>query len=77
MRKRFLRWRAALLNNLQHARSLRFAVGVTGATALAYGIEWPLSFLLPVLSVVILALPAPMPSLRKGINNMLETLLRS
>lgn len=70
----FLRWRAALLTNLQHARSLRFAIGVTIATALAYGIEWPLSFLLPVLSVVILALPTPMPSLRKGITNMLETL---
>jgi len=75
VRKGFLQWRAALLSNLQHARTLRFAVGVTVATALAYGIEWPLSFLLPVLSVVVLALPTPMPSLQKGITNMLETLL--
>jgi hypothetical protein len=55
-------------------RALRFALGVTIAVALAYGIEWPLSFLLPVLTAVILGLPLPMPSLAAGLRNMLYTL---
>jgi hypothetical protein len=54
---------------------LRFALGVTLAVALAYGIEWPLSFLLPVLTAVILGMPLPMPSLAAGSRNMLFTLL--
>ena len=55
-------------------RAIRFAVGVTIAVALAYGIEWPLSFLLPVLTAVILGLPLPIPSLAAGLRNMLYTL---
>jgi len=56
-------------------RSIRFAVGVTLAVALAYGINWPLAFLMPVLTSVLLALPLPMPSLNAGIRNMKNTII--
>jgi len=58
----------------QHVRALRFAVGVTIASALAFGIEWPLSFLFPVLSAVILAFPLPKPTLQQGVRNARNTL---
>jgi uncharacterized membrane protein YccC len=63
-----------LLTNPQHRRALRYAVGVTLATALAFGIAWPLSFLFPVLSAVFLALPLPKLTLKQGLRNMRDTL---
>ena len=65
---------AFLLTSPQHRRSLRYAVGVTLATALAFGIAWPLSFLFPVLSAVFLALPLPKLTLQQGLRNMRDTL---
>ena len=62
------------LSNPQQIRALRYAVGVTIATALAFGIAWPLSFLFPVLSAVFLALPLPKLTLRQGMRNMRDTL---
>jgi len=58
----------------QQTRTLRYAVGVTIAAALAFAIEWPLSFLFPVLSAVFLALPMPKPSLQQGLRNARDTL---
>ena len=63
-----------MLENPKHIRALRYAFGVTIATALAFGIAWPLSFLLPVLSAVFLALPMPNPTLSQGIRNMGDSL---
>jgi len=63
-----------LIANPQQIRALRYAVGVTIATALAFGIAWPLSFLFPVLSAVFLALPLPKLTLRQGLRNMRDTL---
>ena len=63
-----------MLTNPQHVRTLRFAVGVTIAIALAFGIEWPLSFLFPVLSTVFLAMPLPKMTLSQGLQNMRDTL---
>jgi len=62
------------LTNPQHIRALRYAVGLTIATALAFGIAWPLSFLFPVLSAVMFAMPLPKLTLAQGIKNMRETL---
>lgn len=62
------------LSDPQQIRALRYAVGVTIATALAFGIAWPLSFLFPVLSAVFLALPLPKLTLRQGLRNMRDTL---
>ena len=56
-------------------RKIRLALGVTLSVALAYGIEWPLAFLLPILTAVFLSLPLPMPSLAGGLRNMLHSLL--
>jgi hypothetical protein len=47
-------------------RVLRYAAGSALAMAVAMGINWQLSFLLPVLSLSFLASPAPRPSLRAG-----------
>ncbi len=62
------------LTSPQQIRALRYAVGVTIASALAFAIEWPLSFLLPVLSAVFLALPLPKPTLSQGLRNARDTL---
>ena len=45
---------------------LRYAVGSTIAMGIAMGIAWPLSFLVPVLSLSFLASAEPPPTLRKG-----------
>ena len=62
------------LSNPQQIRALRYAIGVTIAAALAFGIAWPLSFLFPVLSAVFLALPLPKLTLQQGLRNMRDTL---
>ena len=48
---------------------------MTLAVALSSGIEWQLSFLLPILSAVMLALPLPKPTLRQGITLMRSSLI--
>ena len=63
-----------LLGDVRNTRILRFAVGVTLASAIAYSFAWTLSFLMPVLLAVILAMPLPAPSLRAGLTNMINTL---
>ena len=62
------------LTNPQQIRALRYAVGVTIAAALAFGIDWPLSFLFPVLSAVFLAMPLPKLTLFQGLRNMRDSL---
>jgi len=47
-------------------RVLRYAVGSTLAMAVAMGINWQLSYLLPVLLLGFLASPAPRPTLKAG-----------
>lgn len=67
-------WLQEIGQDQTSVRVIRFATGVTISVALAYGIEWPLSFLLPVLTSVLLSLPLPIPSLQAGLRNMLHTL---
>jgi hypothetical protein len=55
-------------------RQLRFAFGVTISAGFAYAINWPLAFLLPVLTAMLLALPLPKPSLHVSLKNMFNTL---
>lgn len=68
-------WLRALGQDQASVRIIRFAIGVTLAAALAYGINWPLSFLLPILTAFMLSLPLPMPTLLAGLRNMLHTLM--
>ena len=63
-----------MFSNPQHIKTVRYAVGLTIAIVLAFGIAWPLSFLFPVLSAVMLALPFPKPTLSQGFRNMRNTL---
>jgi len=58
----------------QNIRIIRFAVGVTLAVMLSSAINWPLSFLVPLLTSIMLAIPMPVPSLKLGLTNMLHTL---
>jgi uncharacterized membrane protein YccC len=62
------------LSSPQQIRTFRYAIGLTITSALAFGIAWPLAFLFPVLSAIILALPFPKPSLSQGLRNMRDTL---
>ena len=57
---------AADVETLRTRRILRFAIGITLGMALATGIAWPLSFLLPVLVGLLLSSPAPL-TLRAGV----------
>ena len=61
--------------DLQQSRIVRFAIGVTLALAIAYGFNWPLAFLMPVLAAVFLAMPLPCPGASTVLKNMLQTLL--
>ena len=70
-----LAWLREIAADPVSVRVIRLALGVTLSVALAYGIEWPLAFLLPVLTAVFLSLPLPMPSLVVGLRNMLHSLL--
>lgn len=63
-----------MLTTPQQVRALRYALGITIALALASAIAWPLSFLFPVLSAVMLALPLPKPTLQQVFRNMRDTL---
>ena len=64
-----------MLNQQQKIRALRYAFGVTLAVALSSGIEWQLSFLLPILTALMLALPMPRPTLQQGIVLMRSSLI--
>jgi hypothetical protein len=70
-----LAWLRVIAADPVSVRVIRLALGVSLSVALAYGIEWPLAFLLPVLTAVFLSLPLPMPSLAGGLRNMLHSLL--
>jgi len=43
--------------SLQTLCTLRLALGITAAVAVSYGIGWPLAYLVPILTVLFLALP--------------------
>ncbi len=66
-------WWAELRSDQSSIRIMRFAIGVTLAAGLAAAIEWPLAFLVPILTSVFLAMPLPMPSLRLGLKNIWYT----
>lgn len=67
-------WLTELFDDVSHMRTLRFAFGVTFACALAYGLNWPLAFLMPVFTAMLLAMPLPKPSVSASFNNMMSTL---
>jgi uncharacterized membrane protein YccC len=63
------------LGDQRQTRIMRYAIGVTLSVAIAFGIDWPLAFLMPVLTAVVLAMPLPSPTLPSSLKNMLQTLV--
>lgn len=57
--------------DLRTARIVRYAIGVTTAVALAFGLNWPLFFVTPVFAAVFLAKPLPAPTIRKSLRTIL------
>lgn len=55
-----------LLANPRDRRVLRYALGSTLAMAVAMGFAWDLSFVVPLLTLMLLASPAPRPELGEG-----------
>ena len=68
-------WLKSIARDQTRVRIIRYAVGVTLSASLAYAINWPLAFLLPVLVAFMLSLPLPVPSLASGLRNMWQTLM--
>lgn len=60
--------------DLRQTRIVRYAFGVALTVAIAYGFDWPLAFLLPILTALFLSLPIPSPTLQSAFRNMLQTL---
>lgn len=60
--------------DLRQTRIMRYAFGVALTVAIAYGFDWPLAFLLPILTALFLSLPMPSPTLKSVSRNMLQTL---
>ena len=57
---------AGILTDARSRRIVRFALGTTLGSGLAYLIGFDLPFLVPILVAMLLASPAPCPSVRKG-----------
>ena len=55
------------LSDVRARRVVRFAIGITLSTALAYLIGFELPFLVPILVAMLLGSPAPRPSIRAGV----------
>jgi len=60
------------LDDLRSVRILRFGLGVAAAMAIAFGFDWPLQFLLPVLTASLLGAKQPAPTLRQSFDNILS-----
>jgi hypothetical protein len=58
-------------DDLRTARIVRYAIGVTAAAALAFGLNWPLFFITPLFTALFLAMPLPAPTIRESLHVML------
>ena len=56
-------------------RTLRYALGITLAGALAFAVAWPLAVMFPVLSAVMLALPLPRLRLPQALSLVRQAIL--
>jgi hypothetical protein len=59
--------RRGVLSDPRDRRVLRYALGATLAMAVALGFAWDLSFIVPILALMLLASPAPRPTFRAGV----------
>ena len=64
-----------VMHPLAARRILRLALGTALALVYSQVVNWPLSFVTPVLSMFILALPLPAPSFKKGLTFVIAFLV--
>ncbi len=64
--------KARWLGDLRSVRIVRFGLGMALSMAIAFGFDWPLQFLLPVLMVSMLGSKQPAPTLRQGLQSILH-----
>ena len=57
-----------IAQDLRALRVYRYAMGSTIAMGVALGINWPLSYMVPMLSLSFLATPDPCPTLKRGLS---------
>lgn len=55
-------------------RILRFSFGVTSCVAIAYGLNWPLSFMSPLFVITFLKAPKPCLTLKQGLGVLIITI---
>lgn len=64
----------SLFKDATQVRRLRFGLGVASSTAIAYAINWPLAFLFPIFSTLLLSLPVPQMSPKQVAVALLNTI---
>ncbi len=62
-------------NDVANRRILRLALGVTLALTFSQTVNWPLSYITGILTLILLGLPAPAPTLKKGIGFVIVLIL--
>lgn len=62
-------------SNTANRRTLRLALGVSLSMFVSQVVNWPLSFLAPVFTLVLLGLPYPAPSIKGGLNFVLTLMV--
>lgn len=62
-------------SNTASRRTLRLALGVSLSMLVSQVVNWPLSFLAPVFTLVLLGLPYPAPSIKGGLNFVLTLMV--
>lgn len=66
---------SAIAENIASRRILRLVLGVTLSLLFSQAINWPMSFIAPVFTLVILGLPLPAPSFKMGLVFVLALLV--
>lgn len=62
-------------NDVANRRILRLALGVTLALIFSQIVNWPLAYIMGILTLILLGLPTPAPSLKQGIGFVLALIL--
>lgn len=65
----------ATAEEIASRRIFRLVLGVTLSLVFSQAVNWPLSFIAPVFTLVILGLPVPVPSFKAGIKFVLALLI--
>lgn len=70
-----VQWRDGIFKDATHVRQLRFAVAVSVAMAIAYSVNWALSFLFPIFVCLLISMPAPQMTVKQLGTGMWNTVL--